>query len=167
LGLIISRTAHRHGHSSRTISAIHDNQFEMSQITVGRVCLTLNAIATTVGPFVADWSHTHVFNPKWTPHAKFHNGQTMSMGVLLGLATLYSTWRSSPVSGGESIKAAAIFSSLYYISGISAVFYPGSLAIDPEFGTGNPQLPLFAALLGLSFLGYWLEARRLSGLKID
>lgn len=88
------------------------------------------------------------------------------MGALLGLATLYYTWRSDATSSIESIKTAAIFASLYYISGLSAAFYPGSLAIDPEFGTGNPQRPLFVACLAMSFMGYWLEARRVSRLKI-
>jgi hypothetical protein len=90
----------------------------------------------------------------------------MSMGALLGLAMLYYTWRSDPAPSGESIKTAAIFSSLYYISGISAIFYPGALAMDPEFGQGNPQLFLFGANLVLSFLGYWLGARGVSGFRV-
>jgi hypothetical protein len=137
----------------------------MPEITAGRVCLTLNAVFTGIAPFIADWSHTHIFNPRWPPHAKFHAGQTMSMGALLGLATLYYTWRSDLRPGTDSIKTAAIFSSLYYIAGISAFFYPGSLAVDPEFGTGYPQLPPFVAFAAIPCLAYWLEARRVSRLK--
>lgn len=136
--LAYSRPTLRHGLLSPVpASAL---QVAMSRITAARVCLTLNALVTAIGPFAAGWSETHVFNPKWTPHAIFHNGQTMSMGALLGLATLYYTWRPDPALGRESIKTAAIFSSLYYISGISAAFYPGASAIDPEFGEGHPQL---------------------------
>jgi hypothetical protein len=138
----------------------------MPEITAARAYLTLNAAFTGIAPFLADWNHTHIFNPRWPPHAKFHNGQTMSMGTLLGLATLYYTWRSDPARGTDSIKTAAIFSSLYYIAAISAIFYPGSLAVDPEFGTGIPQLPLFTALPILSLLAYWLESRRVSRLKV-
>jgi hypothetical protein len=138
----------------------------MPEITAARAYLTLNAVFTCIGPFAADWSHTHVFNPRWPPHAKFHNGQTMSMGALLGLATLYYTWRSDPARGTDSIKTAAIISSLYYIAAVSALFYPGSLAVDPEFGTGNPQIPVFVALPTISLLVYWLESRRVSGLKV-
>lgn len=138
----------------------------MPEITAGRVCLTLDAIITCIGPFIADWNHTHVFNPRWPPHAKFHNGQTMSTGALLGLATLYYTWRSDPAPHTDSIKTAAIFCSLYYIAAISAVFYPGSLAVDPEFGTGNPQIPPFMVLATIPFLACWLEARRVSRLKV-
>jgi hypothetical protein len=89
------------------------------------------------------------------------------MGALLGLATLYYAGRPDPAPGRESLKTVAIFSSLYYISGISAVFYPGALAIDPEFGEGHPQLYLFGANLALSFLGYWFGTWGVSGIKID
>lgn len=85
----------------------------------------------------------------------------------MGLATLYYTWRSDPAQKRESLNTAAVLSSLYYISGISAVFYPGALAVDPEFGEGNPQLYLFGANLVLSFLGYWLGGRGVSGTKDD
>ena len=90
----------------------------------------------------------------------------MSMGALLGLATLYFTWRSDAASSRDSIKTASIFASLFYISGISAAFYPGSLAIDPEFGTGFPQFPIFAVTLALAFFGYWFGGRN-SGTKLD
>jgi hypothetical protein len=123
-GLACFRCKHNIHYSRKIGSALH---LEMSQITAGRICLTLNALVTVIGPFAADWSDTHLFNPKWTPHAKFHDGHTMSMGALLGLATLYYTWQSDSASRRESIETAAIFSSLYYISGISAVFYPGAL----------------------------------------
>ena len=43
-------------------------------MTAGRTILTLVAIVTAVGGYIADWNHTHVYNPRWPPHAKFHNG---------------------------------------------------------------------------------------------
>jgi len=137
----------------------------MPEVTAGRVCLSLVAAVLGPSPYIADWNKTHIFNSKWPPHAKFHNGQTMSFGPLLALPMLYYTWRSSPTAKLDSIRTAAIFGSIYWLAGLSAWFYPGSLAVDPEFGTGFPQLPLFVTLTGLSWLGYWLEARRLAGLK--
>ncbi|KAK4972597.1 hypothetical protein LTR28_012123 [Elasticomyces elasticus] len=52
---------------------------------VGRWLLTVSAVFTGIAPIVVDWNETHVYNPLWPPHAKFHNGQTMSMGVFLSL----------------------------------------------------------------------------------
>jgi len=131
---------------------------------LGRFFLTLSILGQIIGPFIADFNHTHVLNPNWPPHAKFHNGQTMSMGVGLGLASLYYTFRSTPNSAAaaDSLFTAAIFGSLYWITGISAIFYPGSLAVDPEFGEGFPQFPLFAGLLASTWTGWWLETRVLA-----
>jgi hypothetical protein len=33
-------------------------------------------------------AHMHMKNPHWPPHAKFHNGQTMLMGVFAGTLSL-------------------------------------------------------------------------------
>lgn len=48
-----------------------------SEITPGKIVLTAVALFTSTGCYLADWSDTHVFNPRWPPHAKFHNGETM------------------------------------------------------------------------------------------
>ncbi|KAG8532060.1 uncharacterized protein KY384_003697 [Bacidia gigantensis] len=115
----------------------------MPAITPGRICLTLTGLATAIGPYVADWNKTHVKNPKWPPHAKFHNGQTMSTGLCLGLLTIYYTWQPYTAATAFSLRTAAIFGSLYGATALSGILYPGALAIDPEFGEGFPQGPLF------------------------
>jgi hypothetical protein len=110
----------------------------------------------------------------------------MSMSVALGFATLFYTfgpWSFSKSSSStskaipkatkarsapavETVEAknvryltAAIFGSLYWITGMSAIFYPGSLAVDPEFGEGFPQLPLFLGLAISSWAGWWIETK--------
>jgi hypothetical protein len=40
---------------------------------------------------------------------------------------------------------------------MSAILYPGSLAVDPEFGTGFPQVKIFGPLMIASWAGAWLE----------
>ncbi|WP_443031254.1 DUF6640 family protein [Streptomyces sp. 3213.3] len=32
-------------------------------------------------------------NPSWPPHAKFHNAQTMSLGLSLAAMSLYHLWK--------------------------------------------------------------------------
>jgi hypothetical protein len=85
------------------------------------------------------------------------------MGLSPGLASLHYTFRSTPynAAAADSLWTAAIFGSLYWVTGISAILYPGSLAVDPEFGEGFPQFPLFTGFLACSWIGWWLETRSL------
>ncbi|KAF2670694.1 hypothetical protein BT63DRAFT_422997 [Microthyrium microscopicum] len=138
-------------------------------ISTGRLVLSLVAIATSFGGFLADWNETHVKNPNWPPHARFHNGQTMSMGLCLGVLTFYLTWRvntkSSPKEILDSTFLAALTGSVYYLTGISAIFYPGSGWTDPELDDGRmiaPQIPLFSSLFFLPWFAYLLERKRIS-----
>lgn len=127
---------------------------------LGRVLLSISALAQIIGPFAADYSVTHVLNPNWPPHAKFHNGQTMSMGLCLGLLTLYFTHRPGDAEQKkDSLRSAAMIGSLYWITGLSAILYPGSLAIDPEFGEGFPQFWVFVGFGIAAWTGWWIETR--------
>jgi hypothetical protein len=61
----------------------------------------------------------------------------------------------------ESLTTGMVFGTLYWITGLSGILYPGALAVDPEFGTGFPQKWMFGGLLGTVILGWFLEMRRL------
>jgi hypothetical protein len=87
----------------------------------------------------------------------------MSLGMGLGLAMAYYTWRAT-TAPKDSAFTAAIFGSLYWIAGLSAIFYPGTKFVDPEF-QGEPQPVLFSSVLAVTWVGYFLEARRLSDIK--
>jgi hypothetical protein len=134
--------------------------------SLGLILLSIEPIFISIGSFVADFmTETHIFNPRWPPHAKFHSGQTISIAFTLGLATLYYTWRTSSLPTAtakvESLFAAALFGSMFCVSGLSAVLYPGSLAVDPEFGTGFPQKWVFGIPLVINWVGYWIEKSRI------
>ena len=65
----------------------------------------------------------------------------------------------------ECVRLAAVFGSMYWLTGLSAWFYPNTSGIDPEFGTGFPQLPFFCSWWGICGLAYILEMRRLGGIQ--
>ncbi|MCX4825220.1 acetyltransferase [Streptomyces sp. NBC_01142] len=132
----------------------------MPKISTGRVLLTLAALATMSLAYVADWNETHIYNPDWTSHAKFHNAQTMSVGAALGLVGLYALWMGRGAWSHSRLQLATGAASLYWITQLSAIFYPGTALVDPP-GTFAPQPALAGAILALNTLAYVLESRRI------
>ena len=116
------------------------------------------------GAYIADWNETHVKNPRWPPHARFHNGQTMTSSLLYAAASAYFLFRAHPNKAAEldSMFTAAVIGSFYTISGMSGILYPGADGVDPEFGSGFPQLYIFGAPLIVNWIGYWLEMKKLA-----
>ena len=118
---------------------------------------------TCVGAYIADYSDSHIFNPRWPPHAKFHTGQTMSMALALGVATLYYLWRPVKAEASkENLNIVATFASLYWATQLSAILYPGTRFTDPEFGDSIFQVYLDAVMFTLIGIGYVFEARRIA-----
>ncbi|KAI4152488.1 MAG: hypothetical protein LQ340_002888 [Diploschistes diacapsis] len=136
---------------------------QFHSLSLGRILLSLSSLGTAVGAFLADVvTDTHIFNPRWTPHAKFHGGQTIAMSVVLGLMGLYLTWRRDPRCSAREQRQvlwdAFCVTSIYWVTQFAAGFVPGALATDPEFGEGNPQKYLQVGFLAMNALGYWYEA---------
>lgn len=106
----------------------------------------------------------HIRNPNWPPHAKFHNGQSMTMGVCLGALSLGVLFAPGPMTRPRLTVAAAA-AGTYFVSMLLAPLYPGADWIDPEFRAevrrplGRPpqqlvglaQCALLAAALGLAY----------------
>lgn len=80
----------------------------------------------------------HLFNPRWPPHAKFHNGQTMSMGVISGALSLFILFGIHPSSLPLFLVAAAVAGN-YFFAMAAAQLFPGTLWSDPEFSASLPR----------------------------
>jgi uncharacterized membrane protein YfcA len=126
----------------------------------GKVLISASALGTAVGVYVADWNETHIYNPAWPPHAKFHNAQTMSMGVALGAAALYYLWK--PGQTRASLATAASIASMYGLTQLSVAFYPGISSVDPPGENTWPQLMTTLPSLGFVLAGYLIERRRIT-----
>ena len=104
----------------------------MHMALLSRLIFTAIGVTLPIAAHLADMNKTHIYNPHWPPHAKFHNGQTLSMSVVLGgLTTFLAWWPSSNVPG--MVAAAAGAASLYFISQSTAILYPNTAYFDPEF----------------------------------
>ncbi len=139
--------------------------------SIGKLLISLVAVFTSVSPYLADWNETHIYNPLWTPHAKFHNAQTMVLGALLGLLAVFCLWFRRAVSDKQKLNEATVLASLYWLAQLPAVFFPGTALTDPGinsvkmpviFGVEFNQLTLnITVIFPLLILGYYLESRSL------
>lgn len=137
--------------------------------TPGRIFILVGNLLYAGGAFLADWNETHVKNPKWPPHARFHNGQTMSLGVLLASMSLYFAFRpafsSAKLDARDSLLYAATIGSFYCTAGLSAILYPGTDWKDPGIDVGGAQPFLFSGVVAAMWVGYGLEVARLGKAK--
>ncbi|KAK0940647.1 hypothetical protein LTR48_003111 [Friedmanniomyces endolithicus] len=145
-------------------------------LTPGRAIITIANLLYAVGAFAADFNETHVYNPRWPPHARFHNGQTMTLGVFLSAMSLYFAYRrptgSSSASGSpggaaarESMFYSALIGSFYCAAGMTAIWYPGTDWKDPDITVGGGQPALFSGVVVAMWVGYALEVSRLGKAK--
>jgi hypothetical protein len=142
-------------------------EVSMSRISAGKLLLSATSLWSAVGSYRFDWNETHIHNPDWPPHAKFHNAQTMSTGAALGAIGLYSLWGGPWTRGRLQVSAGA--ASLYWITQLSAVLYPGTALFDhartgddgvpPRFR--GPQTVVASIALAANTVAYVLERRRL------
>lgn len=114
----------------------------MTRLFVGRCLLTVNAVGIAVGGFLADMNATHIYNPRWPPHAKFHDGQTMAFGVFLSLSSLFFLWRRSG-DRRTNLLAAAIIGGVLYWAEAAANLFPGVAWTDPAFLKPSQSLTEF------------------------
>ncbi len=138
----------------------------MNHLLAGQWLLTVIAAVVIVGGFIADMGETHMFNPRWPPHAKFHNAQTIGLGVFLGAWSAWFTWTAQCPA---DVGAAVISGTAIYASWLFATLMPNTAWTDSELLEGDqtldqipPQLYLGAAMISLVIGGSLLEANGLA-----
>jgi uncharacterized protein DUF6640 len=107
--------------------------------SVGKLLISGVAAFTAVGAYLYDYNETHMFNPQWPPHAKFHDAQTISLGSLLGFLSLWALWRA-PFDQGARLRVATVLAGLYYVSQATSLLFPNVALVDPEFEAKVPKL---------------------------
>ncbi|MBC8141164.1 MAG: acetyltransferase [Armatimonadetes bacterium] len=109
----------------------------------GSWVISFIALFTAVSPYLADWNATHIYNPYWPPHAKFHNGQTMAFGAMAGVIALYYLWRRKADYQTKiyDLQVGTLFAALYWLTQVPAILFPGADYFDPQYG-GNAKMPI-------------------------
>ena len=104
------------------------------QFRVAQILLTIT-VFEFFGPIVRDTSVTHLLNPSWVGHARFHLAWALVFMGLSGLCNLYLIWFRRPRSLSNlylswSWQACNIFG--FWGASILEGAYGGSI-VDPEF----------------------------------
>jgi hypothetical protein len=76
----------------------------------------------------------HLYNPRWPQHAKFHNAQTMLMGIFGGTLSLGILFGARPLTLPLFLIAASYFAAMAL-----AALFPGTAWVDPEFADETPR----------------------------
>lgn len=144
-----------------------------SKWTTGKLLISFIGVFTALSPYIADWNKTHIYNPTWPPHAKFHNAQTMVLGALLGMLTIYSLWFRKGVDEKQKVNEATLLAALYWVAQFPALLFPGAKLVDASslrgpvvFGIELNQIIMdIVFVLPILWLGYYLEMKKLK--KLD
>jgi uncharacterized protein YneF (UPF0154 family) len=138
----------------------------MNRIKIGRGILFTIALFTTFGGFVIDVNYTHLFNPKWTPHARYHDALTITLALCAGLTGLYFLNRRLGEAKLNLILGTALPAFLP-LSQVLSFLFPTVGGLESEFPELVPkiggfyfnELPASLLLLGLSAFGYFLARK--------
>ena len=136
----------------------------MNRNKLGKLVLSFVLVVGAVVSTAVDWNTTHLFNPTWHPHARFHDALFLLFLDAMSLVVLWLLWRPSK-EPEVAIKVAALFSAavwtpFFYIEAL----IPGTslLAADnvPVLKVAGmsfpPNLVIAAVLFLLTFVAYWL-----------
>ncbi len=139
----------------------------MKRTSLGRRALVSTAALTAVGGFLADWNRTHLFNPNWPPHAKFHDAQSILLGSLLGASGLYFL-RGRGKNPERDLALGALLPSYFWVAQGASFAFPGAEGFEAEFPEKVPRVKgvwvnerfSSALMLALIAIGYAAERSR-------
>jgi hypothetical protein len=108
----------------------------MQRARLGRFILGFVLVAGAIISTAVDWNATHLFNPAWPPHARFHDALFL---MLLDGATLIVLWLLCRRS--EEPKVALIVATLFSLAVWTPFFYIEALIPGTSLLAG-PDVPL-------------------------
>jgi len=131
---------------------------------LGKSLLSFVLVVGAVVSTAVDWNTTHLFNPAWHPHARFHDALFLLILDAMSLVALWVLWRRSkePQIGLKvaALLSAAVWTPFFYIEAL----IPGTSLLAAEDvpvlrvagRSFPPNLIVAAVLFLLTVIAYWL-----------
>jgi hypothetical protein len=135
----------------------------MKQSKCAKYLISFCAVVTITLPSVMDLNSTHMTNPLWAPHARFHwSIQWCSITMLNGIA-LYLLWGRYEGAGSRLATVIAglspiLFWGNFFPSMLMPATSPWPDGMEP-FAVLPPNVYVAALITLLSALGMWLDSR--------
>lgn len=135
----------------------------MQRKKLAKILLSVLVVASTLVSIVVDWNSSHVFNPDWHPHGRFHDVMLLTLLVGLVPLLLWLLWRHSP-EPGVAVKVTTSILVIFWGSFYVNLLIPGTspaanLEESPPSLLGIPLYPnmvVAAIIIILALVGYLL-----------
>lgn len=131
---------------------------------VSRILLSVVLVSTAVVSVAVDWNTTHIFNPEWHPHAKFHDVVMLWLLSGMSIMALWLLWRRSTepdIAYTVAMLVPVVFWSPFFFTTlvISGTSLQADLNEPPPIVAGIPIYPNVAVAtvsVILALIGYCL-----------
>ena len=126
-----------------------------------KILITLATIFYGIMPVIADLSDSHLLNPSWMPHAKFHLVWLLSTNSLFALFALYLIWIENKAFQAGLIGI--IVMSGFWIAAFTRDLY-GGLFVDPNLDVSeimglHPNVFAFIFVTLFLVVGTYLQSK--------
>ena len=135
----------------------------MPRKKTAKILLSVLVVVTTLVSVVVDWNASHVFNPDWHPHGRFHDVMLLTLLVAFIPLLLWLLWRRSKepeVAVKVTTTILVTFWGSFYINLLIPGTSPAANVEElPPSLLGIPLYPnmvVAAIIIVLSLIGYWL-----------
>jgi len=135
-----------------------------SRLKIARILIIIPTIWYSIVPPIVDFTHTHVFNPAWVGHARFHTVWLLTTNTLIGIAALICLFKKIP-NQVMGMRIAGLLSLCVYAgffgAALSMGIYDGTLSdsdvVPKTFGIDGNLLaftPLTIMLISGTYMSF-------------
>lgn len=135
-------------------------------LTIVKSLITVAGVALTLGGWFFDAvrkPYTHLFNPHWLPHARYHSALWLFAITFATGASLYLLWGN--FAGRDSklaVRMAAFLPGLFYLSFFPSLLFRTASAWDDgeaPFLFTAPQVLIAIIMVVVLAVALWLDNR--------